>query len=120
MLRPVHFEIAADEPERAVKFYDDVFGWKTSKWDGPVDYWLVKTGEDAEGIDGGIARRRPGSVTMFSMEVPSADEFAAKVVEAGGKIVRPKSAIPGIGWIVYCEDTEGNAFSIMQDDPEAK
>ena len=44
MGRVVHFEIHADDPERAVKFYRGVFGWDVTKWDGPVDYWLVDHG----------------------------------------------------------------------------
>ncbi|MGB8934825.1 MAG: VOC family protein [Candidatus Nitrosopolaris sp.] len=46
MPRVVHFEIVADNPERAIKFYKEVFGWEFKKWDGPQDYWFVKTGED--------------------------------------------------------------------------
>ena len=121
MPRPVHFEIPADEPERAVKFYQDVFGWKTHKWDGPADYWLIRTGEEGEpGIDGGIAKRQPGAVTAISLDVPAVDEFAAKVEAAGGKIVVPKTAVPGVGWLVYCQDTEGNVFGMMEEDAEAK
>lgn len=44
MPRVVHFEISADEPERAVKFYTDVFGWDVKRWGGPKDYWLITTG----------------------------------------------------------------------------
>jgi len=47
------------------------------------------------------------------------DEFAKKIVDAGGKVVRAKTAIPGIGWFAYCVDTEGNVFGIMQSDPKA-
>ncbi len=47
MPRPVHFEISADDPERALHFYQAVFGWKSQKWDGPQDYWLISTGENA-------------------------------------------------------------------------
>ena len=61
MLRVSHFELPASDPEKLVKFYEDVFGWTVKKWDGPMDYWLVMTGpEDQEGIDGGIARRGKG------------------------------------------------------------
>lgn len=58
MPRVVHFEIDAEKPERAVKFYEKVFGWKIEKWKGPVDYWLITTGKEKEpGIDGGLAKR---------------------------------------------------------------
>jgi hypothetical protein len=55
MPRVIHFEINADDPERAVKFHKKVFDWKITKWEGPVDYWLVTTGEDkVPGINGAI------------------------------------------------------------------
>ncbi|MFY9638587.1 MAG: VOC family protein, partial [Methanobacterium sp.] len=51
----IWFEIPADDPGRAAKFYENVFGWKVEKWEGPFDYWLVTTGEAEEpGIDGAI------------------------------------------------------------------
>jgi len=60
MGRVVHFEIPADNPERAVKFYTKVFDWKIERWQGPVEYWLVMTGPtDQPGIDGGLMRRNP-------------------------------------------------------------
>ena len=48
MPRVIHFEIPADDPERAVAFYQNVFGWKWQKWEGPEPYWLATTGEDSE------------------------------------------------------------------------
>ncbi len=52
MSRMVHFEIPADDPERAILFYENVFNWKIDKWD-QYEYWLIKTGEDNEpGING--------------------------------------------------------------------
>ena len=41
MSRVVHFEISADQPDRAIRFYQNVFGWQFTKWDGPMPYWLV-------------------------------------------------------------------------------
>ena len=57
MPRVIHFEIHADDPSRAVKFYTEVFGWKIEKWQGPMDYWLVYTGKEEPGIDGAIMKR---------------------------------------------------------------
>ena len=58
MPRVVHFEIHAEDPERAVAFYTRVFDWQFSKWDGPMPYWLIKTGpDDQRGINGGLLRR---------------------------------------------------------------
>jgi predicted enzyme related to lactoylglutathione lyase len=122
MGRVVHFEISADDPERAVRFYQEVFGWEIKKWEGPMDYWLVMTGpEDQPGIDGGIARRQdPKETTRNTVDVSSVNEFARKIEEHGGKVVVPKLAVPGVGYLAYCTDTEGNVFGVMETDPEAK
>ena len=45
MPRVQHFEISADDPEKVAAFYEKVFGWKITKWEGPVEYWLASTGE---------------------------------------------------------------------------
>jgi predicted enzyme related to lactoylglutathione lyase len=121
MPRIIHFEIPADNPERAAKFYEAAFSWKIRKWEGPIDYWLVTTGEAPEpGIDGGIMKREEVKSIVNTIDVPSVDEFMSKVEEAGGKVVSPKSAVPGVGWFAYCADTEGNLFGIMESDPNAK
>lgn len=120
MPRVIHFEIHADDPERGVKFYQTVFGWKINKWNGPEDYWLITTGEkDEPGIDGALMRRSPGATTVNTVAVPSVDEFAQKVVASGGKVVMPKDTVPGVGYLVYCADTEGNVFGMIQNDPSA-
>ena len=121
MPRVVQFEISADDPSRAVKFYTDVFGWNVEKWGGPKDYWLVKTGEDAQpGINGGVFKREGPVNFVNTIEVPSVDDFAAKVTENGGQVVVPKMAIPGVGFLVYCQDTEQNVFGILQGDETAQ
>jgi uncharacterized protein len=120
MLRVTHFELPADDPDRAVAFYQKVFGWQITKWEGPIDYWLVMTGKDEPGIDGAIMRRESVTGTTNTIDVPSVDEFIQKVAAAGGKAVTQKMAIPGIGYFAYCMDTEGNLFGIMQEDPAAK
>ena len=121
MPRVIHFEINVDNPDRATKFYSSTFGWKIEKA-GPMDYWLITTGPDNQpGINGAIMKRAdPSATTVNTIGVPSVDEFMAKVTKKGGKILTPKTPIPGIGYFCYCQDTEGNTFGIMQDDPSAK
>lgn len=101
-----------------MKFYGDVFGWKFEKWSGPFDYWLIMTGDRNEpGIDGGIAKREdPNAHIMNFIDVPSVDECAKKITSNGGKIVQPKQTIPGVGYVLIFEDTEGNMFGILQTD----
>src|SRR5512134_3977440 len=121
MPRVIHFDISADDPERALRFYRDVFGWKAEKWEGPFDYWLIKTGEpDQPGIDGGLAKRdQPWESITNIIDVTSVDEIAARIVANGGLIIRPRHAIPGVGYLVACQDTEGNVFGVMQMDESA-
>ena len=120
MPRPIHFEIPADQPERAIAFYQKVFGWRFQKWDGPIPYWLVQTGEAGPGIDGGLhPRAHPGQGPVNTIDVGSCDEYLGKVASAGGTTVVPKMAIPGVGWLAYCADPEGNTFGIMEAEPRA-
>jgi uncharacterized protein len=123
MARPVHFEFMVEDPAQASTFYTNVFGWQISKWDGPTDYWLVMTGaEGTPGINGGfskVERGQPPS-TVNTIDVPSVDEFAAKVIANGGKVVMPKMAIPEMGYLIYCQDPQGIFFGLMEADPTAK
>jgi predicted enzyme related to lactoylglutathione lyase len=127
MPRVTHFEIHADNPERAVKFYTSVFGWKVEKWQGHMDYWLITTGKHQPGIDGAITGRqqpltgKDGMVGyLCTLDVDSVDSYAEKVAANGGKVTVSKMAVPGIGWYAQCADTEGNMFGLMQEDPNAK
>lgn len=129
MPRVIHFEIHADNVERAKKFYENVFGWKLEKWEGPMDYWLITTGEQGQpGIDGGLMKRQgkePGEETVINsyvctIDVPDIDEYLSKIKQHGGKVAMEKGAVPGMGWLAYCFDTERNMFGIMQPDMNAK
>ncbi len=114
MLRPMHFEIMAADPERAAKFYTDVFGWKFQKWEGPMEYWLIMTGDRSQpGIDGGMMKGDT-PMTINTVPVPNIDEYIEKVTAAGGKIHKAKHEIPGVGYHGYVEDTEGNVFGVLQ------
>lgn len=120
MPRVIHFEINADDPKRAAQFYENVFGWKISKWEGPAEYWLVNTGDEKQpGINGGIMGCMDKATIVNTIDVPSVDEYVKKVVKAGGKQVSKKNAIPGIGYFAYCADTEGNIFGVLETIPKA-
>jgi predicted enzyme related to lactoylglutathione lyase len=120
MARVVHFEIHAEDPDRAERFYTDVFGWTVTRWKGPVDYRLVCTGEGSPGIDGAImARTEPLSsdaVGAFVCTVVVEDIGATErqVLRAGGQRVRDRHEIPGVGLQAYFRDTEGNIFGVHQ------
>lgn len=122
MSRVIHFEIPADDPARAEKFYADTFGWKFTKWEGPRPYWLISTGNgEAPGIDGGMAPRSgEGHAMANTIGVESVDEAIAAVKRNGGTILMEKAPLPGVGWLAYFTDPEGNPFGLMQPDPTVK
>jgi predicted enzyme related to lactoylglutathione lyase len=120
--RVVHFDIYADDVERASAFYQKVFGWTIRKVDG-MDYWLVSTGEGEPGIDGGLGQRTSptnGDVPQFgytcTVDVEDVNATFEAAVAAGGTEVHKPGAIPGVGYIAYVRDTEGNHLGLMQSD----
>ena len=119
MPRVVHFDISAGNPNELMKFYESVFGWKFSRWEGPMEYWMIQTGE-GPGIDGGLSKKSPQSMDINTIDVPNLDDYVKKVQENGGIIIVPKMAIPGIGWHAIFKDSAGNIFGMMQNDPNAK
>jgi len=129
MPRPIHFEIHADNPSRAVQFYESLLGWQFTKWEGPMEYWLIKTGsEGTPGIDGGLVKRMGSSPAeaaavnayVCTVDTDSVDQTIDKLTTLGGKLAVPKMAVPGVGWLAYGKDTEGNILGFMQADPLAK
>jgi len=129
MNRVIHFEIHAEDPERAQRFYKDMFAWRFKPWEG-VPYWIIETGDGSggQGIDGGLVLRRgeapkegqPVNAFPCTVEVADLDAMLQRVDTAGGSVALPRMPIPGVGWLAYCKDTEGNLFGMMQPDPTAK
>jgi len=124
MNRVTHFEIYTDDLEAVQPFYRDVFGWKFQKFEGgPMEYWLVTTGDDKEpGINGGLTRPREGQSpgTLNTVAVASLDQTIRKIEQRGGKICVPKMAIPKVGCLAYAQDPAGNVFGIIEPDANAK
>ena len=113
MNRITHFEIYTADPESVQPFYKDVFGWKFQKFEGgPLEYWLVTTGDDKEpGINGGMTRRRKGrnSGTINTVAVKSLDPTIKKIEKRGGKICVPKMAIPKVAGLFTPEIRPGTS-----------
>ena len=121
MGRLSHFEITADDPERAAGFYRKAFGWEFQDWGGPFKYLLASTGpKDQIGIDGAIMDRGDYKQAVINtITVDSWEEGAQAVSGAGGKVLMEKTPVPGQGYFAYCHDTEGNVFGIFQADATA-
>lgn len=113
----IHFDISADNVERAKKFYEDLFKWKIEDHPANPNYFIIETKTETgeKGITGGIAKREKDyqKITNF-VQVQSIDASIAKVKELGGQIIEPKTAIPTVGYIAGCKDTEDNIFGIIE------
>ena len=130
MSRVVHFEIQADDLERAKAFYGSVFDWSFEDWGAVTGtpYWGITTGPgDQPGINGGILQRpapapAPEQGTngyVCTMQVENYDVTERRILDAGGQVALPKAALTGMAWQGYYLDTEGNTFGIHQPDPDA-
>ncbi len=137
----VHFEIPADQPERAVQFYRELFGWDIQRYEGsPEDiegmadyrpenfeYWMVRTVPTNEqgmptrpGVNGGLMRRAmPGQGPVNYVSVENVDQFVAKAERLGARVLMGKSPVPRMGWFAQLTDPEGNVFAIWETDPSA-
>lgn len=129
MTRVIHFEIHGTKPQVLVEFYKKVFGWEVKKWEGPVEYWLVTTGPDGTpGINGAILQRKGEAAPegaavngyINTIDVVSVDTTIQLASESGGTVALPKMAVPGVGWLAYLKDPDGNIFGVMQSDANAK
>jgi len=117
-----HFDIPVDDIERAKKFYTDLFGWKIERLPGPMEYYEISTtNEKGEmGVGGGMAKRNsPADKITNYVDVSSVDEYISKVEQLGGKIILPKTPIPGFGYLAVCLDTENNPFGLWETDENA-
>jgi len=118
----VHFEIPADDVQKLRKFYSELFGWKIEKMPGPTEYWTIETVPVNEkgmpirpGVNGGMMKRQhPEHKPVDYISVESVDEYVKKIETLGGKVLCPKTEVPGIGWWALALDPEGNQFAIFE------
>lgn len=130
MSRVVHFEIQADDLDRAMSFYGSVFGWTFQDYGQftGTPYWGVITGpDDLPGINGGLLQRpvsAPGpergtNAFVCTVQVDDYDGTEGRILAAGGRVALSKTALTGMAWQGYYLDPEGNTFGIRQPDPDA-
>ena len=118
-----HFAIHADQVDRARAFYATVFGWRFEAW-GPPNFYLIRTGPDADrGLQGALQERQQSlaGTGMRGFEctigVDDLDAVVAAIPRAGGSVVSTPFTIEGVGRLAFFEDTEGNRVGAMQYDP---
>jgi predicted enzyme related to lactoylglutathione lyase len=118
----VHFDIPADDLERARNFYKSLFGWKIEQPPG-FPYYLIETSalEGKPGVGGGMGQRQqPDEQIKQFFGVESIDTYMEKVEALGGSIVAPRMTVPGWGYLAVCRDTEQNLFGLWEEDKEAR
>jgi predicted enzyme related to lactoylglutathione lyase len=117
----IHFEIPAENVEKLMKFYKELFGWKMQKvqW---MDYWLVETvpvnkqgTPIRQGVNGGMYQKEtPETKPLNYISVESVDKYIEKIKASGGRIIVQKQEIPQTGWTGIAIDPEGNYFGLFQ------
>jgi uncharacterized protein len=120
----LYFEIQADDPQRAIPFYSQMFGWEFTAVEGlPVPYWRIETGGARGGLLQRPAKMPPSghgtNAFVCSIEIENYDMTEALIQRLGGVVALPKFAVPGRCWQGYFIDPEGNTFGIFQVDEQA-
>jgi hypothetical protein len=109
-----HFEIQTDDPDRCKAFYSSVFDWKFEATPGHPDYTMINTGAKP---DGGMMKRPPNCPTPMLgvyILVDDIEQTLAKVMQGGGRVVVPKTPIPGFGAFAIFLDPENIPVGIFQ------
>jgi predicted enzyme related to lactoylglutathione lyase len=118
----VHFDLPAEDLERAKNFYSSLFGWNFELVPGGTDYYLISTATEdgSQGIGGGMGKRgMPDQKITSYIGVSSVNSCLVDVVRLGGKVLLPKTVVQKFGYLAVCEDTEGNTFGLWEENPEA-
>jgi predicted enzyme related to lactoylglutathione lyase len=110
----VHFEIIGTDAASLQAFYRNLFGW-TVNADNPMKYGIVDTATPGRGIGGGIggAMGGTGSRVTIYIEVPDINASLARITDAGGKVLLPRSAVPGGPTLALFADPAGNCVGLM-------
>ena len=118
----IHFEIPADDENRAREFYSSAFGWKIDAMP-ELSYAMLRTTPTDEtgmpsvpgSINGGMFRRE-GELTspVVTVAVEDIDAVLEKISALGGSTVTPRQEVGTMGWAAYFRDTEGNILGLWQ------
>ncbi|GAB4138664.1 MAG: hypothetical protein Tsb009_06990 [Planctomycetaceae bacterium] len=125
MDRVCHFEIPYSDKNRAVEFYQKVFGWQIQDAPGDMPYsFAITTPVDEQmmpekpgGINGGMYQRgdEGGSKSpVVVMEVDSCEQRVKDVEAAGGSLVMGPTEIPNMGIYAQVKDSEDNIVGLWQ------
>jgi uncharacterized protein len=125
-MKPSYFDLTVNDVSRARAFFERVFGWQFAKFEMPYEYYRIQAGPHSEpGIDGGIGSVKDAPLsggkpmTQMTVSVPNIDEVLATVQASGGRIIKAKMPIPGVGVYATCAEPGGLIFGVIQADSES-
>lgn len=111
------FEIPVTDFERAKKFYEILFDAEIVEMPFPDGRYGMLPSDMQNGVGGAIAQGEwfspsdKGTVVYLNggedLSIP-----LAKIEDAGGKILMPKTSIGGNGFMAQFIDTEGNKVAL--------
>ncbi len=110
----VHVELHTQDPEKAKKFYGELFDWKLE--DVPeMNYTVIDVGEQGRG--GGIMKSPMPDAAPQWVPYVLVDDVAASTEKArslGATVLQGATEIPGIGWFSMLLDPTGAAFALFK------
>jgi hypothetical protein len=120
-----YFEIQSSDPERDIKFYNTLFGWKFNKDPNmSLEYYRIETNS----INGGLLKRSTKippagygtNAFVCSIQIENFNKTSEMILQMGGQVVLPKFAITGRCWQGYFSDVDNNTFGIFEVDEKAR
>ena len=109
----VHFEVQAKDGKKSQEFYKELFDWHVDA-NNPMDYGMVDTHTEGEGINGGItASEGPPGVTVY-VQVDDINAYLKKAEGLGGKTVMPRTVIPDTVTMALFSDLDGNTIGLVE------
>jgi uncharacterized protein len=107
----VHVEIPAHNVEATGEFYQALFGWKIQHVP-EMNYTMYVDGSGSGGGFPLVSDESPAGQVLVYIDSEDIDEDLDKVKELGGKVLREKTEIPGMGWFGIFQDPTGNVLAL--------
>ena len=110
----VHVELNTQDLGKAKDFYGKLFDWKLEDMPGPMDYTLIKVGENSAG--GMMKHPMPGAPS-FWLPYVGVDDIKASTGKAkslGASLIRDVTEIPNVGWFSIFTDPTGAVLALFQ------
>lgn len=112
-------DLSTPDPERAGKFYSDMFGWKLSEDtddDPPSGYLHIQNGEEYIGGIQALAHRKAGTPAHWLpyFSTSNCDATAAKAKQLGARLYAEPMTLEDVGRFAILADPQGAAFAIFQ------